>query len=82
MQHLTFPHDPQEKQHQLTLIIKPVHPIDTRTLMVPPQNEKVLRVLDLVRQQQTNRLERLLAPIDIVPQKEVIRLGRETAVFE
>jgi hypothetical protein len=50
--------------------------------MVPSQNEEVLGVLDLVRQQQTDRLEGLLASVDIVAEEEVVGFWWETAVFE
>lgn len=35
----------------LALIIKPVYAIDRRTFMVPPENEKVLGIFDLVCEQ-------------------------------
>ena len=50
--------------------------------MVPPQNEEILGILDLVRQEQTDRLEALLASIHIVAEEEVIGFGRESAVLE
>ena len=50
--------------------------------MVASQQEKVLGVLDLVRKQQANGLEALLASVDVVTQKEIVRLGREAAVLE
>lgn len=36
----------------------------------------------LVRQQQADRLQRLLPAVHVVPQEQVVRLGRETAVLE
>ncbi len=50
--------------------------------MVAAQDEEVFRVLDLVREQQADGLERLLAPIDVVAKEQVVSLGRETTVFE
>ena len=50
--------------------------------MVPPQYEEVLRVLDLVREEEADGLERLLATVDVVAEEEVIRFGREAAVLE
>lgn len=35
--------------------------------MIASKDEEVLRVLDLVRQQQTDRLQALLATVDVVP---------------
>jgi hypothetical protein len=39
-----------------TLVVEPVDPIDTGTLVVTSEDEKVFRVLDLVCQEQTNSL--------------------------
>jgi hypothetical protein len=50
--------------------------------VVAPQDKEILGVLDLVRQQQTDRLERLLASVDVIAQKQVIRLWREPAVLK
>ena len=50
--------------------------------MIAAQEEKVLRVLDLVGQQKTDGLQRLLATIDVVAQKEVIRFGWEATVLK
>jgi hypothetical protein len=50
--------------------------------VVPSQDEEVLGILDLVREQQADRLERLLATIDVVAQEQVIRFWGKAAVFE
>ena len=50
--------------------------------MVPAKQEEVLRVLHLVRQEQADHLQTLLAAIDIIAEEEVIRLGREPAVLK
>jgi hypothetical protein len=50
--------------------------------VVAPQQEEVLRVLDLVRQQQADRLNRLLPPVHVVSQEEIVRLSREARVLE
>ena len=65
-----------------TFIIKPVYPVDTGTFVISAQDEKVLRVLDLVCQQQTDRLQRLLSSIDVVTEEEVVGFRRETTVLE
>ena len=49
-----------------TFIIETINTIDTRTLVVASQDEKVFRIFDFVSKQQANRFERLLATIDIV----------------
>ena len=50
--------------------------------MVAPQNEEIFGVHDFVTNEETDRFERLLAPIDIVSQKKVVALGRKAAIFE
>lgn len=65
-----------------TLVVKTVNSVNTGTLVVAAENEKVFRVLDLVRQQQANRLQTLLSPIHIVPQEEVVGLGREAPILK
>jgi hypothetical protein len=64
------------------LVIKAVDPIDGGTLVVSTQDEEIFRVLDLVRQQQADRLETLLTTVHVVAQKDVIGLRREAAVFK
>ena len=65
-----------------TFVVKSVNPVDTRALVVSTEDEKVLGVLDLVREQETDRLEGLLSSVDIITQEEVICLGGEPAVLE
>ena len=67
---------------QRTLVVEPVNPVDARALVVPPQHEEVLRVLDLVRQQEADRLERLFATVHVIAQEQVVRFWREPAVLE
>ena len=67
---------------QRTLVVEPVNPVDARALVVPPQHEEVLRVLDLVRKEEANGLEGLLPAVHVITQEEVVRLGREAAVLE
>ena len=50
--------------------------------MVASEQEKVLRILDFVGQQQADRLQRLLSSIDIISKEEVVGLWREAAVLE
>ena len=67
---------------RLTFIIEPVYPIDGGTLVVPSEQEKVLRVLDLVGQEQADCLQRLLASVHIVSQEQVVGLGRKATVLK
>lgn len=52
---------------KLTLVVEPVDPVDGSALVVSAQNEEVLGVLDLVRQQQADGLQALLTPVHVVP---------------
>ena len=69
-----FPH--LDRESTATLIIKAVNPIDPCTLMISAEQEKVLRVLYFVSKQQTYNFERLLPAINIVSQKQVVRLAK------
>ena len=66
----------------LALIVETVDTVDRGTLVVSTQNEEVLGVLDLVRKEEADGLERLLATVDVVTEEEVVSLRGETAVFE
>lgn len=66
----------------LALIIKSVNTINGCALVVATEEEEVLRVLDLVGQEEAHGLEGLLATINIIPQEEVVGIGWETAIFE
>jgi hypothetical protein len=66
----------------LALIVEAIDAVDGSALMITTQNEEVFWVLDLVCQEETDGLKRLLAAVYVVAKEEVIGLGRETAVFE
>ena len=50
--------------------------------MISSQEKEVFWVLDLVREQEADRLEALLAAVDVVAQKKVVGLGRKSSIFE
>ena len=50
--------------------------------MVAAQQEDALGVLDLQREEQADGLDPLPPPVDVVPQEQVRRLGREPPVLE
>lgn len=66
----------------LTLVVEAVDAVDGGTLVVAPQQEEVLGVLDLVGQQQADGLQGLLAPVHVVPQEQVVGLWGEAAVLK
>lgn len=66
----------------LTFVVEPINPVDTCTFVVSPEDEEVLRVLDLVCEEEADGFERLLAPIDIIAEEEVVCFRRESTVFK
>lgn len=66
----------------LALVVETVNAVDRGALVITAQNEEVLGVLDLVRQQEADGLKRLLATVNVVTKEEVVCLWRETAVLE
>ena len=66
----------------LALIVEAVDPVNRRALVVSAQHEKVFRILDLVGEEKANCLERLFATVDVIPEKEIVCFGRESAVFK
>jgi hypothetical protein len=67
---------------QLTFIIEAIDSVYTCTLVVAPENEKVFGVFDLVGEEETDSLERLLPPIDIVTKEKVVCFWWEPAILE
>jgi hypothetical protein len=49
-----------------TFIIKAVYAVNGGALVISAENEKILRVFDLICQKQTDGLQRLFTSIDIV----------------
>ncbi len=50
--------------------------------MIPSQQEEVLRVLDLIGQHETDTLNGLFSPVNIVPQEEVVLVAGVPSVLE
>lgn len=65
-----------------TLVIKAVYPVDPGTLVIASQDEKVFWVLDLVCEQETDHLKRLLAPVNIITEEKVVGLRWKSAILE
>ena len=66
----------------LAFIVEAINTIDGRAFVITSEYEKVLWVFYLVSQQQADGLKGLLPSINVVTQKEVISLWRETTVFK
>ena len=75
-------HNDYTKHSILTLVIEAIDAIDARTLVIASQQEEVLRVLDLVCEQQADGFQRLLASVHVVAQEQVVAFRREAAIFE
>jgi len=67
-----FPH--LYREAPTTFIIKTVNPINASTFMVSTQKEEIFRVLNFVREQQRDNLQRLFSTINIVPQEKIVCL--------
>lgn len=57
---------PQYESRAPTLVVEAVDAVDGGTLVVAPEQEEVLGVFDLVRQQQADGLQRLLPSVHVV----------------
>jgi len=66
----------------LAFVIEAVDTVDGGTLMVSPENEEVLRIFNLVSEEEADGLEAVFAPVHVVPQEQVIRFRWESPVFE
>jgi len=66
----------------LAFVVKTVDAVDGCAFVVATQDKEVLRVFDLVGEEQADGLERLLATIHVVAKEEIVGLGRETTVLE
>ena len=66
----------------LALVVEAVDAVDGGALVVAPEEEEVVRVPDLVRQQQADGLDALLAAVHVVAQEQVVGRRRQAAVLE
>ena len=66
----------------LAFIIEAVDSINLCAFMIASKKEEVLRILDLIAEKETNRLDGLLSSVDVVAKEEVVGLGREAPVLE
>lgn len=65
-----------------TLIVETIDSVDTRTFMVSSQQEEILRVLDLVGEEEAYCFEGLFAAVHIIAQEKVVALRGVTAILE
>ena len=66
----------------LTFIIESIYPVDARTLVVSSEQEEILRIFDLVREEQADSLQRLLPSVYVVTQEQVVWFGGKAPIFK
>ena len=66
----------------LALIIETVDTVDGGALVVASKEEEILRVLDLVGEQEANSLKRLLATVNVVTKEQVVGIRGEATILE
>ena len=66
----------------LALIVKAIDTIDGGAFVVATEDKEVFGIFNLVCKEQANGLERLLAPVDIITKKQVVRLRGKSTVFK
>ncbi len=64
-----------------TLIIESIYPVDTCALVVTSENEKIFRILDLIRKQKTDDFKRLFSSINVVSEKKIIGLQSDVGIL-
>jgi len=50
--------------------------------MVAPKQEKILRILNLVAQEQSDRFNGLFAAVNVITKEQVVRLRWETTILK
>jgi len=66
----------------LALVVEAVDPANRRRLVVPPEKEKVLWILDLVCEEEADCLKTPLTTVNVVSQEKIIGLRRKPPVVE
>merc|ERR1719201_2780536 len=66
----------------LDLVVKPIDAGDGGALVVPAYHEELRGVLELVAEQEDEDLEAARTPVDVVPEEEVVALGRVPVVLK
>lgn len=66
----------------LAFVVESIDSIDRCALVVSAQDEEVLGVFDLVRKQQADGLQALLASINVIAQEEVVCLWRKPPILK
>lgn len=67
---------------ELTFVIEPIYTIDASTFVIATQQEKILRIFDLVGKKQANCLQRLFASVNIIAKEQVVGFGWKSTILE
>ena len=67
---------------QRTLVVEPVHLRDLPRLVVAPQNRDAIAIAQLERDEQGDRLNRVVPTVDVVAHEEVVGVGGVAADAE
>lgn len=66
----------------LALVVEAVNPINGSTFMVSSKEEEVVRVFDLVGEEEADGLNTLFPSVDIVAKEEVVGVWREATILK
>jgi len=71
-----------DRESTLAFVVEPVDSVNGGAFVIATEKKEVLRVLDFVSKEKTDRLDRLLSTINVVTHEEVVGLWWESSVFE
>lgn len=63
-----------DRKAAAAFVIKTINAVNTGTLVVATQKKEIFGILDFVGKEETDNFNRLLAAINIVSEKEIVRL--------
>ena len=70
------------QKSELTFIIETVHSVDGRALVVSSEQEKVLRVFNLISEEQCDGFQALFSTVDVIAKEQVVGIWWEPSVFK
>ena len=71
-----------DSEPSLALIIEAINSVDLAGLVIAAEQEEVLWVLDLVAEEEANRLDWLFTAVDVVTKEEIVCFRWEASIFE
>ncbi len=67
---------------QRTFIIESIYSVNTGHFVIPSEEKEILRVFNLVGQQEADGLHGLFASVHVIPEEQVVGIRRKRAVFK